>query len=212
MRVIMVDDADRHDVDRHHHFRDAVLVGHFTASQAEQAFWSARSRSRSRSANFFASHGAGRASPTVFGRRPCCCSGSAAFRSASSSPDRDELWPLSRSARQRRVMANASIANAYVADITPPEERAQRFGMLGAMFGSVSSSGRRSAGSRRHQRAAAFFVAGSGGLLNFLYGVFVLPESLPPERRRPMKWRAALNRSQRSAHLRDLKASEAWSS
>src|SRR5690242_14483424 len=38
-----------------------------------------------------------------------------------------------------------------------------------------------------------FFAAGSCAILNLAYGYFVLPESLPPERRRPMNWRAAAN-------------------
>ena len=49
-----------------------------------------------------------------------------------------------------------------------------------------------------------FLVAGTGGLINLLYGFFVLPESLPPERRRPMNWRAALNPLASLVRLRQL--------
>ncbi|MGH8674229.1 MAG: MFS transporter, partial [Burkholderiales bacterium] len=104
------------------------------------------------------------------------------------------------------LMANAAIANAYVADITPPEKRAQRFGLLGAMLGLGFILGPAIGGILGDiDVRLPFVVAGSGGLVNLLYGVFVLPESLPPERRRPMNWRAALNPLAALVRLRDLK-------
>jgi DHA1 family tetracycline resistance protein-like MFS transporter len=91
------------------------------------------------------------------------------------------------------MQSNAAVANAYVADISAPEQRAKRFGMLGAMFGIGFMLGPVSGGllGAIHLQLP-FFVAGSLALLNLLYGWFVLPESLPPERRRPIAW-AALN-------------------
>jgi MFS transporter, DHA1 family, tetracycline resistance protein len=90
------------------------------------------------------------------------------------------------------MQANLSVANAYVADITPPEGRAKRFGMLGAMFGvgfilGPVLGGLLGAISLR----LPFYAAGSLALLNLLFGWLVLPESLPPGRRRPFAWRAA---------------------
>ena len=184
-----------------------VLVGHFTASQAEQAFWFGAVTFTFAVANFFASPVLGALSDH-FGRRPVLLLGFCGFSiSFFVTGIVTELWPLvAIRLVSGALMANASIANAYVADITPPEERAQRFGMLGAMFGVGFILGPAIGGILGDINVRLpFFVAGSGGLLNFLYGVFVLPESLPPERRRPMKWRAALNPLAALSHLRDLK-------
>jgi DHA1 family tetracycline resistance protein-like MFS transporter len=85
-----------------------------------------------------------------------------------------------------------TVGNAYVADITPPEERARRFGMLGAMFGVGFILGPVVGGLLGAvSLQLPFFAAGSLALLNFLYGYFVLPESLPPARRRAFNWKAA---------------------
>jgi DHA1 family tetracycline resistance protein-like MFS transporter len=88
--------------------------------------------------------------------------------------------------------ANASAANAYIADITPPEQRAKRFGLVGAVWGAAfilgpAIGGQLGAISLRLPFAAAAALA----FLNVLYGVFVLPESLPRERRRRLDWRRA---------------------
>jgi DHA1 family tetracycline resistance protein-like MFS transporter len=84
------------------------------------------------------------------------------------------------------------VANAYVADITPPEERARRFGMLGAMFGMGFILGPVTGGLLGAISIhLPFFVAGGLSVLNWLYGFFVLPESLPADRRRRFEWRRA---------------------
>jgi DHA1 family tetracycline resistance protein-like MFS transporter len=84
------------------------------------------------------------------------------------------------------------VANAYVADISAPEQRAKRFGLLGAMFGIGFILGPVLGGvlGGIHLQLP-FFVAGGLSLVNLAYGWFVLPESLPPERRRPFEWKAA---------------------
>lgn len=83
------------------------------------------------------------------------------------------------------LQSNAAIANAYVADISSPEERAKRFGMLGAMFGIGFILGPVLGGVLGDiDLQLPFLVAGAFALANLLYGLFVLPESLPSERRR----------------------------
>jgi DHA1 family tetracycline resistance protein-like MFS transporter len=89
------------------------------------------------------------------------------------------------------MQANLSVANAYVADITPPAGRAKRFGMLGAMFGVGFILGPVMGGLLGAINLhLPFYVAGSLALVNVLYGYFVLPESLPRERRKIFAWRA----------------------
>jgi len=90
------------------------------------------------------------------------------------------------------MQANLSVANAYVADITPPEQRAKRFGMLGAIFGVGFILGPVMGGLLGAVNLRLpFAVAGSLALLNLIYGFFVLPESLPPERRHHFSLRTA---------------------
>ena len=87
------------------------------------------------------------------------------------------------------MQANAAVCNAYVADITPPELRAKRFGMLGAMFGVGFIVGPVIGGLLGAiNLRLPFFVAGGLALLNLLYGYFVLPESLPINKRRAFHW------------------------
>ena len=83
-------------------------------------------------------------------------------------------------------------ANAYVADVTPPEKRAQSYGMIGAAFGLGFVIGPLLGGflGAINLRLPFWFAAGCAAL-NFLYGWFVLPESLPPENRRPFSWSRA---------------------
>ena len=91
-------------------------------------------------------------------------------------------------------MAGASFtpAYAYVADISPPERRAQNFGLISAMFGLGFIIGPALGGLLgRFGPRAPFFVAAALSLLNFCYGLFVLPESLAPERRRSFDWKRA---------------------
>lgn len=81
--------------------------------------------------------------------------------------------------------ATFSTAGAYVADITPPEGRAKAFGMMGAAFGFGFLIGPVLGGLLAHYYSlrTPFFVAATLTGMNWLYGLLVLPESLPPERR-----------------------------
>jgi DHA1 family tetracycline resistance protein-like MFS transporter len=79
-------------------------------------------------------------------------------------------------------------ANAYVADVSAPEERARSFGLVGGAFGLGFVLGPALGGLLGGLGPRApFFVAAGLALLNFVYGYFVLPESLPVERRRPFQ-------------------------
>jgi DHA1 family tetracycline resistance protein-like MFS transporter len=83
-------------------------------------------------------------------------------------------------------------AAAYIADVTPPDERAKKFGMIGAAFGigfivGPTVGGLLGAVSLR----APFWGAAVLSLANAAYGFFILPESLPLERRSPFHWRRA---------------------
>jgi DHA1 family tetracycline resistance protein-like MFS transporter len=102
--------------------------------------------------------------------------------------------------------ANAAIANAYVADITPPEERGKRYGMLGAMFGLGFILGPVIGGilGGRYGLRVPFYLSGTLAICNGLYGFFVLPESLPVDRRRPFSW-ARANPVGSLKHLFELK-------
>ena len=79
-------------------------------------------------------------------------------------------------------------ATAYIADITPPERRAQSFGLIGAAFGVGFTIGPALGGMLGGLGTRApFFAAAALALLNATVGFFLLPESLPAERRRPFR-------------------------
>jgi DHA1 family tetracycline resistance protein-like MFS transporter len=83
-------------------------------------------------------------------------------------------------------------ALAYLADTTPPEKRAASFGFLGAATGLGITAGMAFGGlAGSLNPRLPFWIAACLCLLNAVYGLFVLPESLPRERRTPFKWRHA---------------------
>jgi len=88
--------------------------------------------------------------------------------------------------------ASYSAATAYIADVTPPAKRAQRFGLVGAMFGLGFVGGPALGGllgsyGLRWPFLAAAALAGA----NVLFALVLLPESLPPALRRPVRWAQA---------------------
>jgi len=106
------------------------------------------------------------------------------------------------------VCANIAVANAYVADITEPKDRAKNYGLLGAMFGVGFILGPVMGGVLGDIDVHwPFMLAGSLTLLNCVYGYFVLPESLPQERRREFVL-ARANPFTALANLRELKGVE----
>ena len=82
--------------------------------------------------------------------------------------------------------ASFTTANAYIADVVPPDRRAKSYGMIGAAFGLGFIIGPLIGGvlGEVNHRLPFWFAAGLA-LLNFCYGLFVLPESLPKEKRTP---------------------------
>ena len=85
--------------------------------------------------------------------------------------------------------ASFTTATAYIADVSPPEKRAQNFGLVGAAFGLGFIIGPVLGGLFAHYGARVPFVVAAGlSLCNFLYGFFVVPESLPAANRRPFEW------------------------
>ncbi len=88
--------------------------------------------------------------------------------------------------------ASVPTAGAYIADVTPPERRAGAFGLIGAAFGVGFVLGPAVGGLLGVvDPRLPFWVAAGLSLLNFFYGLIVLPESLPRERRAPFVWRTA---------------------
>ena len=170
-----------------------ALIGTFSVSQADQAYWVGVVSFAFGIANFFGAPLLGALSD-AWGRRKVLLLGFCGlalnfFATALAT----SLWMLIAVRLVGGAMqANAAVANAYVADITAPEGRAKRFGMLGAMFGLGFIIGPAAGGLLGAiDIHLPFFVAGGLSLLNLAYGWWVLPESLPPEKRRPFEWKAA---------------------
>jgi MFS transporter, DHA1 family, tetracycline resistance protein len=88
--------------------------------------------------------------------------------------------------------ASFTTASAYIADVSTPEKRAQNFGLIGAAFGIGFIVGPMIGGfCSDFGPRVPFYVAAVFTFLNFLYGYFVLPESLLKENRRSFSWKRA---------------------
>ena len=94
-----------------------------------------------------------------------------------------------------RILAGAfaatfSTANAYIADISPPEKRAANFGLMGAAFGLGFIIGPALGGLLGDEfgHRAPFFAVAGLGMINFIYGWFFLPETLSALHRRKFDW------------------------
>jgi MFS transporter, DHA1 family, tetracycline resistance protein len=169
------------------------MVGSYTTSPTDQVFWYGVITFTFGLANFIAAPVLGALSDQ-YGRRPVLLLGFLGlaisfFGTALAS----SLWVLVLVRIIGGAMqANAAIASAYVADITAPEQRTKRFGLLGAMTGIGFIIGPSMGGLLGSiDLHLPFFVAGSLALINLVYGYFVMPESLPPEKRKSFAWRDA---------------------
>src|SRR5688572_22686046 len=88
--------------------------------------------------------------------------------------------------------ASMTTATAYIADISEPEKRAQNFGMVGAAFGIGFIIGPVIGGVLgQFGPRIPFYAAAVLTFLNWLYGYFILPESLNQENRREFSWKRA---------------------
>ncbi len=88
--------------------------------------------------------------------------------------------------------ASFTTAGAYIADVSPPEKRAQNFGLIGAAFGLGFIVGPVLGGLLGGMGTRVPFMVTAGlCLLNALYGYFILPESLEVQNRRPFNWKRA---------------------
>lgn len=88
--------------------------------------------------------------------------------------------------------ASISTAMAYISDVSTPENKAKNFGLVGAAFGIGFIIGPVIGGLLgQYSSRVPFYAAAVLCLVNFIYGYFVLPESLKPEKRRTFEWKAA---------------------
>ena len=88
--------------------------------------------------------------------------------------------------------ASFTTASAYIADVSTPENKAQNFGMIGAAFGLGFIIGPVIGGLLgSYGPRVPFLAAATLTLLNWIYGYFILPESLPLEHRKKFSWRNA---------------------
>ncbi|UBM60955.1 TCR/Tet family MFS transporter [Marinilongibacter aquaticus] len=88
--------------------------------------------------------------------------------------------------------ASFTTANAYIADVSTPEKRSQNFGLVGAAFGLGFIIGPSIGGILgSYGSRVPFFAAAGLSLVNWLYGYFILPESLAPEHRRKFDFKRA---------------------
>jgi len=170
-----------------------LLIGSFTENAADKAYWYGVVAFVFGFASFLGSPILGALSDR-YGRRPVLLLGIFGlglnfFATALA----QTLWVLiAVRVIGGGMQANAAVANAYVADISEPAERARRFGLLGAMFGMGFILGPVMGGILGHYDLhLPFFVAGGLAIVNWLYGYFVLPESLPESRRKPFSWKKA---------------------
>ena len=187
-----------------------ALVGTFAADPADQALGYGMVAFAFAVASFFSGPVLGGLSDR-FGRRPVLLLGFTGLAlSFFATALAATLWLIVLARLVGGAMqANAAVAHAYVADITEPQQRARRFGLLGAMFGIGYTLGPVAGGVLGDiDLRLPFYVAGALALVNAAHGAFVLPESLPAARRQPFDWRRAhpVAALQRLAALRGVGA------
>lgn len=167
-----------------------ALVGTFSASKADNAFWYGVVACSFGAANFIGAPIVGGLSDR-FGRRPILLASFAVMAGCLL------LTGLARSLTALVVLrfmsgfsqSNVAIAQAAVADVTEPAQRGQRFGLIGSMVGLGYILGPVLGGLLGGiDLHLPFFVAGGLAAVNSVFGLFVMPETLPAGNRRPLAW------------------------
>ena len=162
-----------------------LLVGEFTASRELQSYWYGALVVAYGVMQFFCAPLLGALSDR-FGRRPLLLWSllglGAHFLLLALAPSL--AWMLAARLVGGTAGASFAVANAYTSDVTPPERRTQGFGVLGAAFGLGFIFGPMIGGLLGGIDLRLPFYAAAGlSLLNATYGYFIVPESLPRERR-----------------------------
>jgi DHA1 family tetracycline resistance protein-like MFS transporter len=168
-----------------------ALVGSFAGSKADNAFWYGAVACSFGVANFVGAPILGGLSDR-FGRRPVLLTSFAMMAGCLL------LTGLARSLAALVVLrflsgfsqSNVALAQAAVADVTEPEQRGQRFGLIGSMVGLGYILGPVLGGLLGSiDLHLPFFVAGGLAAANSVFGLFVMPETLSAEHRRPLAWK-----------------------
>jgi DHA1 family tetracycline resistance protein-like MFS transporter len=179
-----------------------ALVGSFSGSKADSAFWYGVVACSFGAANVLGAPILGALSDR-FGRRPVLLTSFAAMAGCL------VLTGLARSLAAVVVLrflsgfsqSNVALAQAAVADVTEPGQRGQRFGLIGSMVGLGYILGPVVGGLLGGvDLHLPFFVAGGLAAINSVFGLFVMPETLPAEKRVPLSW----SRFTPFASIRDL--------
>ncbi len=172
----------------------AKLIAHFTGSVANAAWWVTLFGVVWATMQFFCSPLLGMLSDRI-GRRPVVLISNFAtavdYAIMALSPN--VWWLFAGRIISGGATASISVASAYIADVTEPEKRAKAYGYIGAAFGFGFIAGPLIGGLLgNYGPRLTFWVAAGFSLANFLYGLFVLPESLAPEHRSTsLEWKRA---------------------
>jgi DHA1 family tetracycline resistance protein-like MFS transporter len=169
------------------------LVGAFGLNAADQAHWYGWVIAIYGVMQFFFAPLIGALSDR-YGRRPvlltCVAGLGLNFLAMPFAPS--VLWLLVIRAVGGITAGNLSVANAYIADVSPPAQRSQALGKIGAMFGLGFICGPVLGGVLGEADLHyPFYLAAAVSLGNFIYGCFSLPESLATEHRKPLRLGAA---------------------
>lgn len=170
-----------------------AIVGQFTESRDAQAYWFGILAASFGVMQFLAMPALGALSDRV-GRRPVLLVSifglGLDFLLMALAPSL--WWLLLARLIGGLTAASFTVCSAYVADVTAPEDRARGFGLIGAVFGVGFILGPMLGGLLGDaDPRLPFFVAAGLSLVNWLYGYFVLPESLPKDKRTPFSWKRA---------------------